>query len=75
MDNDYGKNLIKDIQEHLTNDGVVIVSTYCKATQYNKKHIDLFKVGSDGSPLALNGKHWLDISGCAVKFYTYKKVA
>jgi hypothetical protein len=70
----HGKEIIGKIIEHLTADGVVIISTYCKAWQYDKRHVDFFKVGSDGHPLVRQGKHWNDFSGNSVKFYTYKKV-
>ena len=75
MDNDYGKNLIEKIINHLTADGVVIISTYTRSVQYDKKHVDFFKVGDDGSPLVRRGKNWDDFRYSAVNFYTYKKVA
>lgn len=66
-----GKKLIGDIKNHLNNGGVVVISTYTKSTQYEKKHADMFKVGGDGSPLVQRGKNFDDIRYCAIRFYNY----
>lgn len=67
--------LIEKIKVHLLSGGVVIVGTYTKSIQFDgsKKgkaelYASMFKVGKDGSPLMQRGKHWDDISGCAIKF-------
>jgi hypothetical protein len=65
--------LINKIIDHLKNDrGCVTLTTYGHQWEYYKKHADFFRVGADGSPLVRQGKHWNNISGCAIRFYSWK---
>jgi hypothetical protein len=73
MDDDYGKNLIEKIINHLNANGIIIISTYTKATQYDKRHVDFFKIGSDGSPLVKRGKNWDNFRYANVNFYICKE--
>jgi hypothetical protein len=61
-----------EIAECLNNNGMVIVSSYTKATQYDKpEHVALFVAGKDGL-YAKHGKRLDLISGCAIRLY-YRK--
>lgn len=70
----YGKwaesrKLIKKIQETLKANGLVIIATYTKATQYDKRHVDYFKATRNGAYVK-SGKQWLCIDRCGFRFYT-----
>jgi hypothetical protein len=66
------EEMIEKIVKHLQNNGVVMLSTYTKHTQYNKKHADMFFVDKEGLPRVKRGKTSDIISGCAIRFYVYK---
>ena len=44
------------INNHLENNGIVMVSAYNRSTEYSKKHAGLFTTGSDGSLYVKRGK-------------------
>jgi hypothetical protein len=55
------------IMETLKAGGAVIVATYTKATQYDARHIEYFKL-SGKSLYVRRGKHWDCIDYCALRF-------
>ena len=66
-----------ELNEHLSNNGVVIVAAYGKATQYEIEHAGMFFTGTDGNLYVKSGKG----SNClslgkqllvSIKLYTYK---
>jgi len=62
------KEAYDTIIETLKGGGAVLVSTYTKATHFNKpSHADLFQLRSNGL-YARYGKNWLCIDGCAIRF-------
>jgi hypothetical protein len=63
---------LEAIKSHLlaADANVVIVATYCKATEYRRKHVAMFKVIGK-SLYAQRGKSWDCIDGCAVRFGHY----
>lgn len=62
-------NMIEEIKLHLSEGGRVMIATYTKATLYDKRHIEMFKVGADGSPLVQHGKRWDDIRFSTIRLY------
>jgi hypothetical protein len=62
------RELYAKIQDTLNAGGIVMMSTYTKHTQYEKKHIDMFRCTKDGVYVQ-RGKSWDCISGCGFRFY------
>ena len=46
----------------------VVIATQLRATQFDKRHIEMFKATTNGA-YALYGKKWLCIDGCAIRAY------
>lgn len=64
---------LEAIQVHLATEGnVVVVATYTRATYYNHKHRDSFKVAA-GSLYVRRGKAWDCIDYNALRFGRYTK--
>ena len=62
------QEVYKRITETLANGGVVIVSTYTRATKFSKpQHVKFFDLRPNGL-YAQYGKNWLCIDGCAFRF-------
>ena len=70
-----GKKLLSFIQTALRADKVIMISTYTRHVQYDKRHVDAFKMTKDGDVLVRRGKHWDQISGggCGIKSYIKAK--
>ncbi len=64
--------LVNRIVKHLNDGGMVQLTTYLKSTVYDKRHADMFKSGSDGSPLVRHGKRWESFLGCGIRFSVIK---
>lgn len=62
-----GKKLYNAITNHLNNDGTVLICTYTKATKYQQKHINMFKLGKSGSVYVQRGKNWDCIDFVGIK--------
>ena len=56
------------IKRHLEAGHTVVVSTYLKATKYDKRHVDLIKAVKTGV-YARHGKYWVCIDGAAIRVY------
>jgi len=65
------RRIIKAIQDCLRNDGVVIISTYTKATQYDKRHVDMFKCDQNGAYVR-HGRRWDCIDYAGITCYSRK---
>lgn len=61
--------MIDEIKNHLSKGGRVVIATHTKATIYDRRHISMFKVGKNGSPLVQRGKHWDDIRYTAIRLH------
>lgn len=59
---------IADIQAHLRQGGVVQITTYTRSTLYDSRHVDCFKLGTDGSPLVRSGRNFVDFRYASVRF-------
>ena len=51
-------DIIHKIKVHLANGGKVQIITHTRSTMYDARHIEMFKVGRDGSPLVQRGRSW-----------------
>ena len=47
----------------------IIISTYCKAWQFDQRHTDFFKATKSGLYMR-RGKHWDCIDGASVRIYS-----
>ena len=54
--------MAEEINAHLENNGTVIISTYLKNIQYNKKHSGLFFMGDDDELYVKEGRGTLCLS-------------
>lgn len=61
------RTLVAKIRATLLADGVVIVGTCTKVTQYTRKHAQMFKATRNGAYVQ-RGKLWDCIDGCAFRF-------
>lgn len=66
--------LFSKIQSTLAADGIVMVSTHTRHTEYRKKHADMFRL-STFSVYVQSGKRWDCIDFCNFTFYTRKAAA
>jgi hypothetical protein len=71
------ESMADEINNHLKNNGVVMVSTYGRATQYEKKHAGMFAMKSDGNLYVRRGKRFDCLTTCkgkmllvSIKFYS-----
>jgi hypothetical protein len=63
---------LERIQSHLKTGGVVQMTNYLHSWVYDKPACaDLFKAGSDSHLYVKQGKHWVDCSGCSIRFGHY----
>lgn len=60
--------LLEKITAHLQAGGRIVIATYSHATVYDRRHLAMLKVGSDGGFYTQHGKHWLDSTNCAFRF-------
>ena len=58
-------NTTDRIIEHLNGGGVVVVSNHMKSTQYDKRHVTMFRQFA-GQPHVQRGKHWDCIKYCKI---------
>ena len=56
------------IAEHLTAGHTVVIATMTKATQFDRRHIAMFKATKSGA-FVQRGKHWDCIDYCAIKAF------
>lgn len=59
------------IKAALASGAVVMIATYTKATQYDKRHGEMFKATRSGAWVQ-RGKHWDCIDGAGIKVYHEK---
>ena len=62
-----GRKAFSNINSHLEAGGSVLICTYTKATKYQPKHIDMFKLGKSGSLYVQRGKNCDCIDFCGIK--------
>lgn len=74
------ESMADQLNNHLQNDGVIIINTYNRSFQYNKKHAGWFTSDNDGNLYVKSGKKknclTSDHGKCLmvdIKLYTYKK--
>jgi len=64
-----GRKLYATIQTTLADaNGVVMVSTYTKATQYGHKHAGWFTLAANGDVYVVSGKKRVCVNLCAFRF-------
>ena len=61
------KALLENLKNHLNGGGRVLISTYTKATIYDKRHIDYFSA-TDNDILVRHGKHLVSAKYASIKF-------
>ena len=62
--------MLEKIQNHLKQGGTVVVSTYCRAWQFDgPKYAEYFRQDSKGSLYMRRGKSWDCIDYCAIRAY------
>ena len=66
--------LVARIRSQLASGGVVVVATYTRATQFDARHVAMFKAERSGAYMQ-SGKRWLCIDNCAIKFYRIRTAA
>jgi hypothetical protein len=71
--NRYGKwaqsrKLVKDIQDTLNAGGIVVMATYTKATQFDSRHVDMFKATKTGAYVQKRNGKWDCIDYCGFRF-------
>lgn len=49
--------MAKEINNHLLNGGIVVISTYNKSFQYESKHTGWFTIGNNGNLYVKSGKN------------------
>ena len=62
------RSKVRDIVNHLSDGGIVVVATYTKATQFDDRHVQYFKAAPSGAFMR-RGKGWVCFDGASVKFY------
>lgn len=68
------RKMIANIQATLVSDGVVIIATHLKKTQYDKRHADMFKANQTGA-FVQRGKNWDCITFSSVYHYRRRVAA
>ena len=63
------KQLVTRIQTTLNAGGYVVMATYTKATQYDRRHVNMFKATRTGAYVQ-SGQKWICIDGCSFRFAT-----
>lgn len=61
------RRLVRTIQDALSADGSVVIATYTKATQYDRRHVAMFKATPTGAYVQ-RGKRWdcIDFAGISI---------
>ena len=67
MDAQTRKDRYNEIIDCLRAGGAVLVCTYTRATKYDSRHVDYFKV-TDSGLYVRSGKRWNCIDYCAIRF-------
>lgn len=63
---------LKFILNNLNAGNIIMLSTYTRHVQYDKRHLDFFKVTKSGDLLVRRGKNWDDMT-YNVGIKAYKK--
>ncbi len=59
------RRTVKAIKGHLAQGHEVIISTYTKATRYDRRHIEMFKACRNGA-FVQHGRKWLCFDYCKI---------
>lgn len=64
------RKLVSEIQNTLSNGGYVVVATCTKATQYDSRHVTMFKATQHGAYVQNRSGKWNCIDYCNFRFAT-----